>query len=443
MMDSRCVPISYDDPAVLARYDATLTELHRFADDPVAAIEDILIEHPDFALGHIFRAVCFAGGSAARYIPEMEHSLSHAEAIGTPLNDRERGLIAAVRRRCTGDWRGAQLSVEAILTAFPRDSLALHFGHQLDFLLGDALNLRGRVERVLPYWDSSVPNYSHVLGMHAFGLEESNLFEHAEMVGREACALDHRDAWAHHAVGHVIEMQGRHKEGIVWYDSHETGWAASEGLSIHNWWHLCLYLMEEEDYQRIFEIYDDHLAPGEETESEALTDSTALLWRLTVQGVDVGTRWQAIGERWRELIEIGEGGYYSFNDFHAALSFAALDWGHDLAGLEDQVIREAGRDNTLGQIACEVGMPLILSIKAYQEERYEAALEQLEAVRPIVIRFGGSNAQRDLIDQTMLSAALLGGLGRWAVGLANERLIRKPHGPLAGRFSRRAHAIAG
>ncbi|NQV43349.1 MAG: tetratricopeptide repeat protein, partial [Rhodospirillales bacterium] len=151
MMDSRCVPISYDDPAVLARYDATLTELHRFADDPVAAIEDILIEHPDFALGHIFRAVCFAGGSTARYIPAMEHSLSHAEAIGTPLNERERGLVAAVRKRCTGDWRGAQQAVEAILAAFPRDSLALHFGHQLDFLLGDSLNLRGRVERVFPY----------------------------------------------------------------------------------------------------------------------------------------------------------------------------------------------------------------------------------------------------------------------------------------------------
>ncbi len=438
MKDSRGVPVSCDDPIIMAKYDFALTELHRFADDAISIIDDALLDHPDFALGHIFRAVCFASGSASRHIPEMERSLAHAEDTGVSLTEREQGLMSVIRKRCSGDWRGAQHGVEAILADYPRDTLALHLGHQLDFLLGDALNLRGRLERILPQWDSSVPNYSHVLGMYAFGLEESNLFEHAESVGREACAFDPRDAWAHHAVGHVMEMQGRHKEGIAWYEGHETEWAQAEGLSVHNWWHLCLYLMEVEEYERIFEIYDAHIAPSEDADPEPMTDATALLWRLKVQGVDAGARWQAVGERWRQLIELGEGGYYGFNDLHAALAFAALNWMQDLAKLEASAIKQSGQDHTLGDIAGEVGLPLVRAVTAYAKDHYEEALDQLEEVRPVLIRFGGSNAQRDIIDQTMLSAALLGGLHHRARSLANERLGRKPYGPLAQRFSERA-----
>ena len=441
MMDPRGVPVSYNDQVARDRYESVLTTLHRFGYDPMPAIEELLEEYPDFALGHIFRAVCIASGSAARYVPEMEKSLASAESSGAALNDRERGLIAAIRKRCSGDWRGAQVAAEQVLAAFPRDTLALHLGHQFDFLLGDALNLRGRIERLLPHWDSSIPNYSHVLGMYAFGLEETNLFEHAEAVGREACERDPDDTWAHHAVGHVIEMQGRHEDGIEWYGSREAEWATGDGLSIHNWWHLCLYLMEVEDDVRILEIYDDYIAPDDDTEPEALTDATALLWRLTVQDVDVGDRWSAVGARWRGLIAAGEGGFYSFNDLHAALAFAALDWGEDLTDLEAKAECQARRAHTLGEISRDVGVPLIWAATAYKDGRFEDALTLLDPIRPIVARFGGSNAQRDLIDQTMLSAALRGRLGNRALGLANERLVRKPHGPLAQRFAEKARAL--
>ena len=44
--------------------------------------------------------------------------------------------------------------------------------------------------------------------------------------------------------------------------------------------------------------------------------------------------WIANGNRWRQLITEGEGGFYGFNDLHAALCFAALGWSDDLADLE-------------------------------------------------------------------------------------------------------------
>lgn len=440
MMDVRGVPVSCDNAEALERYEAALMKLHHFSHDPTPDLEEIITDYPGFAMAPIFYAVAIAGGSAGRYDPDMESLLSNAEKIGN-LNEREQGLIVAVRRRLAHDWRGAQLAVDCVLESFPHDTLALHFGHQLDFLLGDALNLRGRVERVLPKWDENIPNYANVLGMHAFGLEECNMFEHAEAVGKEACERDADDGWAHHAVGHVIEMTGRHEDGIKWYESRRQHWATGDGLSIHNWWHLCIYLMEMENYPRILEIYDQYIAPDKTFEPEPLADSNSLLWRLMLHGVDVGQRWEVNARRWRQLVEEGEGGVYGFNDLHAALSFSAMGWSDDLADLENRAVKQGQNSHTLGQISRQVSVPVVQAIIAWHEGRYENCVDTLSFVRPLLARFGGSNAQRDVIDQTMLVAAIRGGLGERAVSLANERLGRKPHGPLALRLAQRAGAV--
>jgi hypothetical protein len=89
----------------------------------------------------------------------------------------------------------------------------------MDFLRGDALNLRNRLARVLPHWDAAVPGFSHVLGMHAFGLEECNQYAEAERTARRALDPQPKDGWAVHAVAHVMEMQGRIDEGIAWLAS--------------------------------------------------------------------------------------------------------------------------------------------------------------------------------------------------------------------------------
>ena len=50
--------------------------------------------------------------------------------------------------------------------------------------------LRDRVAQVLPAWDPSTPGYGYVLGMYAFGLEETALYSRAEDTGRRA--LEHQ-----------------------------------------------------------------------------------------------------------------------------------------------------------------------------------------------------------------------------------------------------------
>ena len=72
----------------------------------------------------------------------------------------------------------------------PRDAAALLFAHLFDFYRGDALNLKRRPQRVLPRWSPDLPLYGYVLGMAAFGLEESGQYAEAEDAGRAALVLN-------------------------------------------------------------------------------------------------------------------------------------------------------------------------------------------------------------------------------------------------------------
>ena len=59
-------------------------------------------------------------------------------------------------------------------------------GHQLDFFLGDAQNLRDRPIRSLREFDPEHPHAEFVRGMVAFGLEESGHYGQALDAGLAA-----------------------------------------------------------------------------------------------------------------------------------------------------------------------------------------------------------------------------------------------------------------
>ena len=81
-------------------------------------------------------------------------------------------------------------------------------------------------------------------------------------------------------------------------------------------------------------------------------------------------------------------------------------------------------------MAREVGLPLLRGLLAFGRADLDAAADALYPVRALAQRFGGSHAQRDLIDLTLLAAASRGlrrGLGQ---ALLRERLMAKPATPL-------------
>ncbi|MGO4724814.1 MULTISPECIES: tetratricopeptide repeat protein [unclassified Inquilinus] len=443
--DSRGVPVSTTSRAALDRYEIAADRLHSYFRDPLAEIEAALAEDPGFVMGHCLRGTLMALATEKAAEAPLRQSVEAAEALRTDANERERGHIAALRAWLDGDFAGAVDTWGRVAEAHPRDGLALQAAHIGDFYLGHTQLLRDRIARALPGWDESVPGYGYVLGMHAFGLEETGDYRAAEATGRRAVALQPRDPWAIHAVAHVMEMQGRLPEGVAWLNGRSGDWAPDNMFAFHNWWHLALYHLDLGDTATVLRLYDEAIRPLPSPVALETLDATALLWRLHLRGVDGGGRWAELADSWAPM---AEDGYYAFNDMHAMMAFVATGRGADADRLLAAQARRAAQvqgaaGGTNAAMTAEVGLPVCRALRAFGAGDYGTAVELLAPVRSVAHRFGGSHAQRDVLALTLVEAALRGGQTDLARTLAAERTEAKPGSPFNWRLTARALRLAG
>jgi tetratricopeptide (TPR) repeat protein len=440
-MDARDVPVSCSQPEALKLYEKALCQYQSYVGDPVATIEEALKHAPDFVLGHVFRAVVLMTMSEQRFAREARISVDRARALRPYANLREKVLTAAADRLVEGDWEAGCAAFESVLVDYPRDAFAIQSAHLMDFFRGDSLNLRNRISRVLPHWNSDVPGYSYILGMHAFGLEECNQYPEAEETARRALALERKDGWAVHAVTHVMEMQGRIDEGISWLESRRNDWAPDNSFAFHNWWHLALFYMDRGMYGNVLSLYDSQIHSAPPDFVLQLLDATSLLWRLRLERAEVGDRAKVVADNWAGRLD-AESGFYAFNDFHAMMAFVLdgreRDADNLIAGLESTVKNATGGINLM--MTRDVGLPLCRAIRAFGQKRYSDAVMLIESVRDIAHHFGGSHAQRDVLTLTLIEAAIRSGQHRRAQHYIAERSVLRPGGKWGPRLLKRASA---
>jgi len=433
LQDDLGLPLSGATLDALDHYRTALRRFQCFAGDPVAPVEAALAAAPAFVMAHALRAYLYLLGTEPEGVAVARASLEAAR--GLPMTGREGGHLAAVAHLIAGRWRDAARTLEDVTLDAPRDILALQAGHAADFFRGDSRMLRERIARALPAWDPAMPGYHALLGMRAFGLEEMGHYAEAEKAGRRAVELEPRDGWAQHAVAHVMEMQGRTGDGIAWMRAAPEVWSAESALAVHNWWHLALYHLELGEIDEVLALYDAKIFAPRSKLALEMIDASAMLWRLTLRGVDVGDRWQPLADDWTPHAGTG---FYAFNDFHAAMAFV----GAGRPALLDEVF--AAQESALGRagdnaaFTREVGRDACRAVVAFGAGDYREAVRLLRPLRHLAARFGGSHAQRDLIDLTLLEAALRGGEVALAQGLAAERLALKPASPAARALVSRA-----
>jgi hypothetical protein len=105
------------------------------------------------------------------------------------------------------------------------------------------------------------------------------------------------------------------------------------------------------------------------------------------------------------------------------------------------VARAAGSGEAAGWMQ-RYGVPLIEGFIAFRTGDFAAAAERLMQARHIAGAFGGSHAQRDVIDWTLAEAAIRGRMPGLARALAQERLATRPHSAVNRGFLTRAVALA-
>ncbi len=425
-------PVQAVDGAAVLLLDQAIEDLVALSGDPAGGAEAAITADDELALARVYRAYLSLYATTAEGAAEAGTLVKPLEAEADRLPARERHHLAAARAWAGGDWQAAARALERALVDNPRDLLALKVAQDLYFFLGNRLELRDVAARVLPAWPESDPAWGYVQGIWAFGLEENGDYRAAETAARNSLARNPRDVWGVHALAHVFEMEGRHEPGVSFLCSSSPDWESSY-FAVHNWWHLGLYLLELGRVNDALALYYERVRAAKSAEWLDIVDAAALLWRLSLYGADVSAPAAVLAGDISDLVDVPA---YLFNDWHAVMTFG-------LAGDHDRNARVLSANSRLTapsnrRAAERAGLCLLEGFAAFAAGSPADAVGLLVDVRPEAHAVGGSHAQRDVVDLTLIAAAARSGQAGLARALVTERVARKP----AAASSARALVLA-
>ena len=344
--------------------------------------------------------------------------LARAKAMAGGTNGRERAWLSATEAWFAGAREQAQKIHEQMALEWPRDLLSAKIGqlHALD--RGDAEGILRIGQRILP---ANLDNH-YVWGMAAFGLEECNRLEEAEVHARRAFDMERRDPWAHHVMAHCLEARGRMIEGVRFLQSTADTWERCNSfMYTHNWWHLALFLIDLDRRDEALELFDHRVWGVQKDFCEDQINAISLLARLELRGTDVGGRWDDIAthleprlhEHFSPFLDL----QYLYGLARAGRQSAVTEM---LASLEDRAERafEGEREAWTG---CAV--PAAHGLASYATGDFAEAARLLGQAMPHLRAIGGSIAQRGLFGAIHLDALIRAGWNDAALAilLAEDR----------------------
>jgi tetratricopeptide (TPR) repeat protein len=224
-------------------------------------------------------------------------------------------------------------------------------------------------------------------------------------------------------VAHVLEMQGRSKEGIKWLDYTPEQWAHKNPFKAHLWWHRALFLLAQGENDRALNLYDKSLCSVNSEQYVDVSNQAALLKRIELSGVDVGDRWKALAEHSEKRIHDH---MLPFRDAHFSLALAAGDH-FDAARkhIESMTAFSAQGEEWRAEATRDILIPLCEGMIAYEAGDYDKATDLFWPLRNEISTIGGSHAQRDLFAQIMCDAAVHSSKLPIARSLLSERVLSR------------------
>ena len=422
-------------PEAVGLFDQAVAMFNVYRGDPFSCLDDAIKAAPEFVMAYVLKAQLLALATEPAAMGMARAIIEKLKSMH--LSEREASHVAALEQLLAGHWIDAAVALDQHNVDYPHDIVGIQFGHLLDFYRANRRNLRDRIARILPRWSKDLPGYPVLLGMYSFGLEETNDYAKAEAIGRQATELQPLDCWAHHAVAHVMEMQGRPEDGINWMVTREPHWSGDDNFfKVHNWWHRALFHLELDQMDDALALYDDAVRQNASAIALELIDASALLWRLHLAGVDVGNRWQEVAETWDQH---ADGSTYPFNDWHAAMAYLGAGRDSDVDGLITKLRNTSSGQGDIAEWTRRNALPLVEGFIAFWRGDYSTAVNRLHGARYVANSFGGSNAQHDITDLTLTEAALRGDFTDLAQALACERLALKPHSVINQKFLSRSN----
>jgi hypothetical protein len=410
--DLHGLPIT-TSPEAAAAFDRTVLAYLKYKVDAPEHLKRTLAADPEFVLAQClkgyFAMLSFNQGS----VPRAVEAARAARAHGANATSRERAHVDALEAWIAGDLERMIAMWEAILAEHPTDVLALRLAHFNNFWLGRPRDMAASVERVRPKWGRELPGYGSLLSCRAFALEECGDYAGAEPAGRAAVEIDPADVWGTHAVAHIMEMQGRHEEGIAWLDGLQRHWVGANNLLHHLWWHRALYHLERGEHAEVLALYDrrfrDLASPLTQMQPDLYIDvqnAASMLFRLERHGVDVGDRWNEIADK--AEARIGDC-LSAFTLPHWMMALAATGREETARRMLEGMRAFADKGTTVSTIVDDIAVPICEAVLAHRRGEPGRAVSLMRPVLVNMYRLGGSHAQQDVLEQLFLDAAMKAG----------------------------------
>jgi hypothetical protein len=425
--DKRGLAMTAASQAAVDSFDDCIDEFLASGRDAALLLKRVADVDPDMVMGQCLRGYFMRLPAQAHLEKQSHDALAAAQKLAAGATPRERLHISALAAWCAGNIRRTNEIWEEILIDHPHDILALRLAHTMHFFLGDLEYMRDSMARVMPRWSEDVPGYGFVLGCRGFSLEENSDFGPAETFGRRAVEINENDIWAGHCVAHVLEAQGRRREGIEWIDLHEDAWRKRGVFAHHMWWHRALHYLEFERFDDVLAAYDREFWAEPSEDNIDITNASSMLMRLAMLGIDVGDRWHSIADIAAGRIEDR---LRPFNDLHfiMALTMDGRTREADAMLASMRAFADAHRDDgtTIATVYRDVGIPVGEAIIAFAAKDYGRVVDIMQRARYRMTPLGGSWAQRDVWVRMLLHAAMADGQDALARTLLAERTAANP-----------------
>jgi hypothetical protein len=374
-----------------------------------------------FALGHVAlaRSLMMSG-----QMVQAKAATSKAEDLSAKLDHRQRQHIECFALLLSGQPQKARALVLRHVQDYPRDALVAQLCSSVFGLIGFSGEV-GREADLLAYTSALLPHYGDdwwMMSMHALSLCETGQIEASSRLMDQSLALNSRNANAAHFKSHAQYEAGETAAGRSYLTSWLTDYDDRAVLHGHLSWHAALWALHDGDEAAMWGAIDAGVGPNaaKGLPINVLTDTAAILYRAELAGVAVAP------QRWLELSEYATRFFpetgQSFADIHAALA-------HAMAGNGDQLAHIA---DTAKGFAGDLVRPVARAWNAIAGQDWDAALAELVQVMGSTERFGGSRAQRDLLELTYANVLLkLGQSAEARRSLTTRRPVLAHAPPLA------------
>jgi len=355
---------------------------------------------PGFAVAHAGKAqVLMRQGNIAA----GREALATAKNMAAGLPEREASHIAFFDQVFSGRTDAAVAALHDHLTAWPRDALVVAVAGNPNGVIG-ASGQVGQKHQIAALMDHLAPHYGDdpwFLAYHAMALSEDGQLASARRKIECSVTANPTNAHGAHGFAHVCYENGEPDTARAFLSDWLARYPRDGFFHGHLSWHLSLVELQAGDWPEALRLYRDAFAIGRHSggPQQQMSDATAFLWRSELAGYPRDlSAWRAMYDyACAELPRPGSG----LADLHVILAQAVV--GDDAA--------LGTRAGLMEALACEGRYPsgtylpeLSRGFAAFERGDLPAAIEALARLRGQSERIGGSRAQHDLIEFTLLKA---------------------------------------